>query len=183
MCNNHNQHPNQSPDNDSTIDQQQGQTTDVNALQKELQECLLSQQEWKERFLRTNADFENFKRRSTRDQITWMETSQQKLLVELLPIVDDFDRAFQQISTNVDQKAVAKDLEGFSFIRAALQKYLQQFGVEPMKEYTVFDPSLHEAIGQVSDSTKSSGAIAQVLQQGYMWKGKVLRPARVMVVE
>jgi len=149
-------------------------------LQKELADCLVLQQEWKERFLRINADFENYKRRMVREQTSWLETCQQKIFLDLLPIVDDFDRALQTSPSTEETKIW---IEGFILIRSSLQKMLASFGVEPMKNYQDFDPLYHEAIAQIASDTKRSGAIVEVLQPGYVWKEKVLRPAKVVVAQ
>lgn len=150
-------------------------------LKKQLEVCLAAQHEWKDKFMRATADFENYKRRAVREQTAWIETCQQKIFLDLLPIVDDFDRALQQAS-GADQ-SVKSVLDGFLLIRASLIKLLHSFGIEKMSNYTLFDPVYHEAVAQVAHAEKKSGMIVEVLQQGYVWKDKVLRPAKVTVAQ
>lgn len=158
-------------------------TSDNKEVYAQLEECRVQQQEWKERFVRISADFENYKRRIAREQTSWFESGQQKLLADILPIVDDFDRAVQQLKESGNQEQAKAWLDGFVMIRSALQKYLHVHGVEPMSEYTLFDPMLHEAIAQIPHEGKAAGTIVEIMQQGYRWKDKVLRPAKVVVVQ
>lgn len=152
-------------------------------LKFELEACLLGQQEWKDKFARVTADFENFKRRSAREQVAWLESSQQKIFLELLSVVDDFDRALQPQAADNNHNSAKVWIDGFVLIRAALQKFLHNNGVEQMIIGETFDPMYHEAIAQVQVAGKAEGAIIDVLQNGYMWKNKVLRPAKVAVAQ
>lgn len=179
MCDNHNT---DMQDEMNTVDDQ-SDLSQQEALEQELQECLLAQQEWKDKFARVTADFENFKRRSAREQVAWLESSQQKIFLELLSVVDDFDRALQPTAADNNQDSAKVWIDGFVLIRAALQKFLHNNGVEQMTNVETFDPMYHEAIAQIQVAGKPEGAIIDVLQNGYTWKNKVLRPAKVAVAQ
>jgi molecular chaperone GrpE len=167
-------------DRDQTINEQDVQSSDTpDPLTTQLQACLVLQQEWKDRFLRTTAEFENYKRRQAREQSNWIEHAEQKVFLELLPIIDDFDRALQQSFEGDGQVWV----EGIQMIRASLAKVLHKWGIEVMKNYTLFDPMHHEAIAQAIVPGKEPGTIIEIIKNGYLWKDKVLRPAQVVVAQ
>lgn len=153
-----------------TIQEKQNAT-----IEHRLNECLLEKDEWKDRCLLTAADFENFKRRSEKERISWITNTQASVLTDVLGIVDDFERALAQ---PVDQSR-----EGFELIYKSLQKILNKYGVQEIKEITEFDPNLHEAIMQVESPDHQSGQIVQVLQKGYRFKEQILRPAKVSVAK
>lgn len=148
-------------------------------LQEELQSCRMGLEELKDKYARLSSDFDNFKRRTSREQVQWSELAQAKLINDVLEIVDDFDRAFE-VSNTSDAKEL---LTGFELIRTALHKTLTKWGVEQMNNYQEFNPEFHEALGQMPSADHVSGQIVQILQQGYLFKGNVLRPARVMVAQ
>jgi molecular chaperone GrpE len=153
-----------------TIQEKQNST-----IEHQLNECLLEKDEWKDRCLRTAADFENFKRRSEKERIQWITNTQSSVLADVLDIVDDFERALAQPA---DQSR-----EGFELIYKSLQKILQKYGVQEIKEVAEFDPNLHEAIMQVESTDHQAGQIVQVLQKGYRFKEQILRPAKVSVAK
>jgi len=154
----------------------QAEQTDMQS--SPLQECQAQLQEWKDRCLRTAADFENFKRRTEKEKILWMGTAQASILADLLNIVDDFERALAQPQESENQLRA-----GMELTYKSLQKMLEKYGVQEIKEIAAFDPMLHEAIMQTKSESIPSGDIVQVLQKGYMFKGQVLRPAKVSVAE
>lgn len=145
-------------------------------LTQQLNECLVQKDEWKDRCLRTAADFENYKKRAEKERSVWITSAQSSILSDLLNIVDDFDRAFAQAQED-------KSLAGFALIHKEFQKFLEKHGVMEMQQTMQFDPHLHEAIMHVESPEQESGSIVQVLQKGYMFKGQVLRPARVSVAK
>lgn len=163
-------------ENNNFSEQQQAEQIDTSIA--ELQECQTQLNEWKNRCLRTAADFENFKRRTEKEKILWMGTAQATMLADLLAIVDDFERALAQPQENETQLRA-----GMELTYKSLQKLLEKYGVTEMQHTATFDPSLHEAIMQTKSEQVKSGDIVQVLQKGYMHKGQVLRPAKVSVAE
>lgn len=151
--------------------------------QKALQQCQLELQEWKDRFLRTSADFENFKRREEKTRLQVTRYAQIECITGLLPIVDNFERALKQKK----QEEIPADLkswfEGIILIDKDLQKYFATIGLEEIKEKNEFDPQLHEAVMTVESTTVSSGHIVDVLQKGYRFKDFVVRPAKVSIAQ
>ncbi|GMU19631.1 MAG: protein GrpE [Candidatus Babeliales bacterium] len=150
------------------------QTNQNPNLEQQLSECLIQKDEWKDRCLRTAAEFENYKRRSEKERVLWITNTQASILTDVIGLVDDFERAF----ANKDETC---SLQGFELIYKSLQKILEKYGVQEIKEVTEFDPNLHEAIMQVESPDHKAGQIVQVLQKGYRFKDQILRPAKVSV--
>ncbi len=171
---------------------EQSCSTELEACKAELATC-------KNNFLRTRADLENLSRRMEKERLQFVSVGQRAVLLDLLSVVDDFDRALaehsaqpQFLQTPEEKHAetdVAQDrqvwLAGFALIRSGLYKMLEKYGVKPMtaQQYAVFDPHLHEAIMQIKSETHQSGEIVQVLLAGFMFGDQVLRPAQVSVAQ
>lgn len=151
--------------------------------QTELQSCKLELSHMVERAARLQADFENYKRRQEKERAQWYSSAQSMIFVDLLSIVDDFERALAEADKQSQTRAQLEQwFTGFALIEKSLHKLLAKFGVTAMADETTFDPEKHEAIMQV-DSDKESGSIVGVLQKGYMFKDAVLRPAKVSVAK
>ena len=133
--------------------------------------------EWKDKYLRAHADFENVKKRLEREKNQALEYAYEKIAKDLLPIVDTLERA----------KEAAKEhnaiLEGINLTQENLLKALQKHGIEEIGTSGEFDPNLHECIMQVQNAELNDGDIAQVLQKGYTYKERTLRPAMVALVK
>lgn len=144
-------------------------------------ECQKELAQLKERYAYLMSDFENHRRREEKERMALLQRIQSSFLVELLPLVDDFERAFKG---HVDQDARdTKFTEGFALIQKSLLKILEKYGVTQMTQNETFDPHFHEALLYVAQEGKASGAIVEVLQKGYMLRGQVLRPAQVSVAQ
>lgn len=127
----------------------------------------------KQQYVYLQADFENYRKRMDAQRGLWSQSAQTEVILPLLEIVDDFDRAQGDI-----------DNPAFELIFKSFKKILQQFNVAEITENTIFDPNIHEALVQVPlIDNATSGEIAQVLQKGYRFGTTVLRPAKVAVYE
>jgi len=144
-----------------------------------LAQCEQQLAEWQEKYIRANADFDNFRKRTAKDQALWRQQAQAEILVQLLEIVDNFDRALEKEATPETQAW----LEGFMLIRKSFDKLLHAYGVERMNNYDTFDPQYHEALMHVDTPDHVSGNIVMVIQHGYLMNGIVLRPAQVTVAK
>ena len=136
---------------------------------------------YKELYLRTNADFQNFKRRVERERTELAQLMQAHVIEKLLPTVDDLERALETAEKSAETPAVW--LEGLRLIAKNLNKRLTELGVEEIGTAGVFNPELHEALMQVEDSQHQSGHIVQLFSKGYSFKGKVIKHARVSVAK
>ncbi|GMA56154.1 molecular chaperone GrpE [Alicyclobacillus sacchari] len=135
-------------------------------------------EELTQQLLRTRADFDNFRRRTRQEREELTQFATKKLLGDLLPVIDNFDRAMAALD-QVDEPQLKTGIE---MVHRQLQQLLAQYGVEAMAaEGAAFDPVLHEAVMQESVAGTEPGVVLQVLQTGYTIHGKVLRPAMVKV--
>jgi len=125
---------------------------------------------------RVQADFENYRKRVIREQTTLVERSTERLVEELLPVLDSFDGALAHAATSDRDQLV----DGLTGIQAQLVTVLEKHGLERMAaDGTAFDPNEHEAV--MSDDGPAEPAVADTLRAGYRLKGRVVRPAMVRV--
>ena len=148
----------------------------------ELLECKVALQESQDKYLHLLSDFQNYKKRQMSEQAEWSFTAQKMIVSDVLEIVDDFERALEQEKRQAQEKNDAW-LAGFSLIYQALGKLLHKHGVSEISQLSEFDPEIHEALMSVDSPEHISGSIVHVLQKGYTFKGKVLRPAKVSIAK
>ena len=134
----------------------------------------------KDKYLRLFAEFENYKRRTTKERIELFKTANQVVLLALLPVLDDFDRAITEISKTDDGPL----LEGVALINEKLKTTLVSKGLEQVdvKVGDVFDADFAEAITQIpAPSDKLKGKIVDVLEKGYKLGDKIIRYPKVVI--
>ena len=132
-----------------------------------------------DKYLRLYAEFENFKRRKNQEIETNNIYKSQKVITEILPSLDNLERALQVESDNEEIKSL---LKGVEMVYEGLLNVLKSEGVELIEtENAQFDPNYHHAVMQDEDSEKESGAILDTFQKGYKLKDRVIRPAMVKV--
>ncbi len=136
----------------------------------------------KEKFVRLGADFQNYKKRAEKDRAELIERSRGDLLVGFLQIGDNFDRALEE-ARHVNNEQLNEWLKGFELINKVFNDFLKEQGVEPIVQNQVFDPTVHEAIAQLESSDHQSGHIIDLFEKGFMYRGKVLRTAKVTVAK
>ncbi len=136
-----------------------------------------------EKLLRVNSDFQNFKRRAEKEKSEWFDIAQASVIKSFLPILDDFERAFDSFA-QIDQKEDNKDwVKGFQLVFDKYKKTMKDLGVTEIENMKVFDPVFHEALMQVESEKHKTGEIVQVLNKGYTFKDKVIRHAKVSVAK
>ena len=128
---------------------------------------------------RTQADFENYRKRALRDQQAFAARASERLVSKLLPVLDDLERAIDAAEHHEE----AKVIEGVEMTKSALAAALASEGVEEIAAEGMFDPHVHEALLTQPAEGVEPGAIVQVIQRGYRLGDVVLRPARVIVAE
>ena len=132
-----------------------------------------------QRALRALADFDNYRRRVERERAGAAEQEKRKLLLALLELADDFERALVHVKDS--PKTVA---EGLYALQRRLLQVLETEGVRSFESVGhSFDPAVHEALGTVHSDRQAPGTVLDELSRGYHWRDEVLRPARVRVVE
>ncbi|MDO9137546.1 MAG: nucleotide exchange factor GrpE, partial [Lutibacter sp.] len=136
----------------------------------------------KEKFLRLFAEFENYKKRTSRERVELFKTANEELMTVLLPVLDDFDRALNEIKKASEENNEL--LKGIELINNKLRNSLAQKGLSviDVNAGDVFDVELHEAITQIpAPSADLKGKIIDVLEQGYKLGEKVIRYPRVVI--
>jgi len=146
-------------------------------IEKELQESL---QQEKDKFLRLFAEFENYKKRTTKERIELYSTANQELMTVLLPVLDDFDRGLKEIEKTADTHT----LKGIKLIYNKFKGILEQKGLKQIdiNSGDTFDVDFHEAITQIPAPSKDlKGKVIDVVERGYKLNEKVIRYAKVVI--
>jgi molecular chaperone GrpE len=129
-----------------------------------------------DRLLRRSADFDNFRKRAERDRSDFLQFAGMEFVREMLPILDDFERALRTESADPSYT------KGVHLIYTRLYDALKKMGLEPMDTVgRTFDPNLHQAVERVETDQAEDQSILGEFQRGYHFKGKLLRPAMVRV--
>ena len=134
-----------------------------------------------DRFLRLQADWDNYRRRTAQERLDERQRATEKLVVDLLPVIDDLERAIEH-ADNLTDPAAQQFVEGVSAVCNKLVSVLNKEGVEvvnPVGE--AFDPLSHQAVSQIEDTQAYDETVAQVYQKGYRMGGKDIRTAMVVV--
>lgn len=147
----------------------------ANSIEKELAEI-------QDKHIRLHAEFDNFRRRTAKEKIELMKNGGEKALTELLPVIDDFERAMQAMETSDDVVALK---DGLQLIYTKFQTYLKQNGVQEIEAQAQdFDTDKHEAITKIPAPSKNlKGKVVDVIQKGYQLNDKVIRFAKVVIGE
>ncbi|HDR8181994.1 TPA: nucleotide exchange factor GrpE [Bacillus thuringiensis] len=148
-------------------------------LQEKVDELQAKLTETEVRTLRLQADFENYKRRVQMDKQAAEKYRAQSLVSDILPALDNFERAMQVEATDEQTKSL---LQGMEMVHRQLLEALTKEGVEAIEAVgKQFDPNEHQAIMQVEDSEFESNAVVEEFQKGYKLKDRVIRPSMVKV--
>ncbi len=131
---------------------------------------------------RTRAEFENYRKRTAREAAAAQERGAAKLALELLPAIDNLDRALAHAATAPGENGDASLLSGIKHVQSDVLAALKRAGIEPFSpEGEQFDPQYHEAVAQQPFEGAVPGTVVEVYQRGYRLGESVLRPARVVV--
>lgn len=160
---------------DEAPEQDEEQENDETELLKE------ELNEAKDKYLRLYSEFENFRRRTAKERIDLIGTATKDLVLDLLPVLDDFERAFKSLDDKSEKESdIAK--EGLEIIYHKFKKILDQKGLKKLeiKPGNKFDPELQEAITQTPAGKKMEGKVVDVIENGYVLNDKVVRFAKVV---
>jgi molecular chaperone GrpE len=146
---------------------------------EELESVRAERDEYLDLLQRTKADFENYRKRAVRDQERLVAHAHERLVQELLPVLDDLERALQAAERHEEAALV----DGVKLVQCALRKALEKEGLAEIETEGAFDPHVHEAVLTQPGNGKESGSVLEVLQRGYRLGDRVVRPARVIVAE
>ena len=148
---------------------------DVRAAQAQAQTAV-------ERQLRLQADWDNYRKRTAAEREAERERAAERVVEQLLPVIDDLERALEHAGAAEGNAELAQFVEGVSAVNAKLLAVLAREGVEPINPVgEAFDPLVHRAVGRVDDPEAYDETVAQVYQKGYRMGGKVIRSAMVTV--
>src|ERR1700742_1665270 len=152
----------------------------ISAREEEVERLKDELQEQKDNCLRLFAEFDNFRKRSARENLELRQTAGKEVIVSLLDVLDDCDRAEKQLQSTND---IAQIKEGVQLVFSKLRSTLQAKGLKPMQSVnTDFDVEKHEAITEVpAPSPALKGKVIDEVQKGYYLNDKIIRHARVVV--
>jgi molecular chaperone GrpE len=153
-----------------TVDEKDSKITELQAKVNELND----------KYLRLYSEFDNFRKRTAKEKVELMQTAGEDVFKNILPVLDDFERAIKANSSTTDIKAIN---DGVNLVYNKFKSTLTQKGLEEMKTVgEVFNPDLHEAITNIpAPSEDQKGKVVEELEKGYMLNGKIIRFAKVVI--
>ncbi len=168
-------------DNKNEINEEQ-LVDDTEELEQEVQEEANELEELNQQYLRLAADFENYKKRMTKDREDSIAYGNEKLIKEMLNVLDNLDRALE----HSEQQEGAKPLfDGVKIVQKQFLNTLEKFGVQPIdaSKGSEFDPMMHQAIEHTESDEIAPGLVLMEMLPGYTLKDRLLRPALVVVAK
>ena len=152
----------------------------VQELEKEIEQLKAEKAELNDRFLRLFSEFDNYKKRVSKEKLDLISTASEKVLVSLLPVIDDFERA---IAANEKADNINSIKEGFNLIYNKLVQMMKRFDVEEIQaKGEEFNTDFHEAVTHFpAQKEEDKGKVIDVTEKGYKLKDKVIRFAKVVV--
>lgn len=165
---------------DAASEQETQETEEVQeevSVEEQLREDLAKE---KDKFLRLFAEFENFKRRTSKERMELFKTAGQEIMVSMLPILDDFDRALKEMAKSEDKEM----FKGVELIRVKFRETLKAKGLEEVgtKQGDPFDAEVHDAITQIpAPNKKLKGKIVDVVEKGFKLGDRIIRHPKVVV--
>jgi len=165
-------------DEEMVMQTEMEELSEFELIRNKVTELEASVNEWKDKYMRSMADFDNYRRRSLEEKSDWIKRATEKLALSVCDVLDNFDRALMQL--NEEQKE-DNFVKGIIMIDQQLKNALEKEGVNRIEALgEEFDPKLHEALAHVS-SDFEEGKIAAIIQNGYTMNDKLIRPVRVAV--
>ena len=162
--------------NQSAVQNAEADQLLIEQLRVEKEGLRTERDELKELLLRRQAEFDNFRKRSERERSEYVQYAGMEMVRELLPILDDFERALKADAGNSEYA------KGVEMIYNRMFETLKKLGLEPMEAIgRIFDPHLHQAIERVETDDAEDNTVLGEFQRGHYFKGKLLRPAMVRV--
>jgi molecular chaperone GrpE len=160
------------------IEAEETERDEIDIIRERITSLETDVEEWKDKYLRSMADFDNFRRRSQEEKSDWIKRASEKLALSICDVLDNFDRALMQL--NEDQKEDSF-VKGIILIDQQLKNALEREGVKRIEALGKdFDPNFHEALAHVP-SDYEEGKVAAIIQNGYLMNDKLIRPVRVAV--
>ena len=174
---------NMADDDTSAVDEMAEQTDaePIDAVAEALAKAENEAAEWRDKYLRLQAEFDNYRKRTLKEKMSLVESGGENVIKALLPVVDDVDRALAAMEKSDDVEALRG---GVRLIAQKFNEVMRQQGVNEIEAVgKEFDVDHHEAVARFPIEGKSSGEIIDVVQKGYKLGEKVIRYAKVVVAE
>ena len=165
-------------DNLNLQDNEQNSVEETN--EQQVQEDKVDEaEEWKQKYLYTLAELENFRKRVAKERSELIKYGARDVFYDLLEITDNFGRVIEADKKESDPKVI---VQGIEMIYNQLLKLLQRYEVKPIEaKNKEFDPNVHEAMQKIPTNEHKPGTVIAEMQKGYKYRDKILRPARVVV--
>jgi len=167
---------------EQSVDLEHESDTQETDLSDKIEQMELEIAEWKDKYLRAHADFENTKKRLEKDKASAVSYANESFAMDILAVIDSFEQALASIEGADEENAsevLTKMKEGVYLTYEQLKKVLEKNSIREINCEGTFDPNLHQAVMQVDSDEHESGQIVQTLQKGYTIKDRVLRPSMV----
>ncbi len=153
-------------------------------VRQKLVETMKRQREYQEKLLRLAADFENYKRIVEKEKKAIRDSANEKLVADLVPILNNFKLALDALSASGEKKDFDNLLKGVQMIYSQMVSVLENHGLKIIEaDGQEFDPRFHEAIEVVETNEAEPGHVVKQYEPGYLLKGKLIKPARVAVAK
>lgn len=170
--------------NQATADQDSTETSDENTAEAmdEVSSLKADLAELNDKYVRMYSEFDNYKRRTARERVEFLQSASRELVVSLLPVLDDFERAEKALAASNDLEAFK---EGLKLVHHKMKSVLSQNGLQAVESVgKEFDVDFHEAITKIPAPSKDlQGKVVDEVERGYLLKDKVIRFAKVVVGE
>lgn len=161
---------------DASLDPPRGAEDRIDQLRIERDGLRAERDELKDLLVRRQAEFDNYRKRSEKERSEYVQYAGSEIVREMLPILDDFERALQT------ECASPEYARGVAMIFGRMYESLKKIGLEPIETADAsFDPHLHQAVERVESKDAADGTILGEFQRGYRFKGRLLRPSMVKV--
>lgn len=171
---------NEEVNQEETVAEEQEESNEAELTEEEKLKAEV--QDFKNKYLRLYSEFENFRKRTSKEKSEFLLTANKDLIIDLLPVLDDFERAIK-VNNETEELDAAKLKEGFELIYDKFDKIIKKKGVEEIEAHgKEFDTEHHEAITQIpAPSEDLKGKIVDVIEKGYKMGEKVIRYAKVII--
>ena len=167
---------------DETVETTDDADAESEAVENEFDLLQNELNEFKDKYARVHADFDNIKKRLEREKYTAVEYSNEKFAKDMIPVMDALDGAMKSIDTDGDKAELFDKLkEGIELTHKQFLTSLEKHGVTMVAHDEEFDPNIHNAVQAVDSEDVESGQIVQTFQTGYKYKNRPLREAMVIV--
>lgn len=167
---------------EEVVETQEGNETEETVEIDPLEAALAEAAEYKDKYLRAHADFENSKRRLEKDKMNAVSYANESFAKDILAVMDSFESALASMESTGEENTsdvLEKMKEGVNLTYEQLKKILEKNHIKEVVCEGEFNPEVHQAIMQVESDAHEVGDVVQVMQKGYMIKDRILRPAMV----